>query len=148
MTWVLSTCFQSYSSACPSWFVHKVVWGWPFPRLQSETKRSRAVLFVGCFARSYTSATVDEIADFGESVGLDFVHFSEHNTVSTSTFLVDAQPRHPNVLMLPGVEWTSYSGHAGPLLGLLPVSVIRFTPTRACVIPTSTAALLRHCSRK
>jgi hypothetical protein len=61
------------------------------------------------------SATVDEIAGLAASVGLDFVHFSDHNTVSASTFLVDAQSRHPKTLLLPGVEWTTYSGHAGAI---------------------------------
>ncbi len=42
--------------------------------------------------------------------------FSRHaDTVSTATFLVDAQTRHPSTLLLPGVEWTSYSGHAGAI---------------------------------
>lgn len=64
---------------------------------------------------AFASATLDEIADFSRSVGLDFVHISDHNTVSAATFMADAQARHPDVLLLPGVEFTTYSGHAGAL---------------------------------
>jgi hypothetical protein len=65
---------------------------------------------------AFANATVDEIASFAASQGLSFVHFSEHNTVSSSTFLNDAQTRHPNILLLPGVEYTTYYGHAGAIL--------------------------------
>ena len=56
--------------------------------------------------------TIDAIADFARSRGLDFVELSDHNTVSQLDFLGDAQPRHPDVLLLPGVEFTTYRGHA------------------------------------
>jgi len=56
--------------------------------------------------------TIDAIADFAHSRGLDFVELSDHNTVSQLDFLVDAQARHPDVLLLPGVEFTTYGGHA------------------------------------
>lgn len=59
------------------------------------------------------SPTIDEIATFADSVGLDFVVFSDHNTISQNEFLVDAQGRFPDLLLLPGIEFTSYSGHAG-----------------------------------
>lgn len=65
---------------------------------------------------AFVSATLDEIATFGESQGLNFVHISDHNAVSASTFMVDAQGRHPRLLLLPGVEWTTYYGHGGAIL--------------------------------
>jgi hypothetical protein len=64
---------------------------------------------------AYTSATLDEIASFAHGRGLDFVHISDHNTVSAASFMVDAQRRHPDTLILPGMEWTSYAGHAGAI---------------------------------
>lgn len=64
---------------------------------------------------AFANATHDEIASFAAAHGLDFVHFSEHNTVSTATFLVDAQTRHNATLLLPGVEFTTYMGHAGAM---------------------------------
>jgi hypothetical protein len=64
---------------------------------------------------AFASATLDEIAAFSASAGLDFVHISDHNTVAAATFIGDAQSRHADVLILPGVEFTTYSGHAGAL---------------------------------
>lgn len=58
------------------------------------------------------SATLDEIADLAASRGLDFVVITDHNTVSHLDLLVDAQARHPDVLLIPGTEFTTYAGHA------------------------------------
>lgn len=55
---------------------------------------------------------LDEIADFARSRGLDFVEISDHNTVSQLELFGDAQARHPDLLFLPGVEFTTYQGHA------------------------------------
>lgn len=59
--------------------------------------------------------TIDEVAAFAESVGLDFVFLSDHNTVSQADFLVDAQARWPELLLLPAIEFTTYDGHANAL---------------------------------
>lgn len=56
--------------------------------------------------------TIDEVAAFARSRGLDFVELSEHNTDAHVTLLADAQARHPEVLLIPGVEFTTYAGHA------------------------------------
>jgi MYXO-CTERM domain-containing protein len=58
---------------------------------------------------------LDEVARYARGVGLDFVVLSDHNTTSTLDFLVDAQGRHPELLLVPGVEYTTYSGHANAL---------------------------------
>ncbi|MEZ4239054.1 MAG: CehA/McbA family metallohydrolase [Myxococcota bacterium] len=58
------------------------------------------------------SATLDEIADLAAARGLDFVFVTDHNTVSHLDWLADAQSRHPDVLLLPGTEFTTYAGHA------------------------------------
>ena len=55
---------------------------------------------------------LDEIAEFARSRGLDFVEISDHNTTSQLDFFVDAQARHPDLLFVPGVEFTTYDGHA------------------------------------
>ena len=56
--------------------------------------------------------TMREALEFADSVGLDFVMLSEHNTNSGLTLYGDLQPDFPTLLMIPGFEWTSYSGHA------------------------------------
>ena len=54
---------------------------------------------------------LDEIADFARAKGLDFVVLTEHNTDSHVDKLSPAQARHPDVLLVPGVEFTTYGGH-------------------------------------
>ncbi len=56
--------------------------------------------------------SLDTVATFAASRGLDFVEFSEHNTNAHVGLLDAAQARHPNVLLVPGVEFTTYKGHA------------------------------------
>jgi hypothetical protein len=58
------------------------------------------------------SPTMDEVATFARGRGLDFVEYSEHNTVSQLDFFAAVQARHPDLLLLPGVEFTTYAGHA------------------------------------
>ncbi len=61
------------------------------------------------------AATLDEIADLARAEGLDFVVITDHNVVSQDDFLVAAQARHPDVLFVPGIEVTTYQGHAGAI---------------------------------
>lgn len=65
---------------------------------------------------------LDEIARFARSRGLDFVAISDHNTVSQLDFIDAAQARHPDLLFVPSVEFTTYSGHANGLGATRPVS--------------------------
>ncbi len=58
---------------------------------------------------------LDDIARYARGRGLDFVHLSDHNTTSTLDFLGDVQGRHPELLLVPGVEYTTYSGHANAI---------------------------------
>lgn len=55
---------------------------------------------------------LDEIAARAEASGLDFVVISDHNTHTGQDFFADVQARHPEVLLVPGVEFTTYAGHA------------------------------------
>jgi hypothetical protein len=55
--------------------------------------------------------SLDEVATFAKARGLDFVALSDHNTSSHYDFIVDAQARHPAVLLVPSVEFTTYQGH-------------------------------------
>ncbi len=56
--------------------------------------------------------SLDEIATFAEMRGLDFVMISDHNTVSQLELYADVQARHPALLLVPGIEVTTYQGHA------------------------------------
>lgn len=61
------------------------------------------------------SASLDDIAAIARERGLDFVVITDHNTVSHLDHLVAAQARNPDVLFLPGMEFTTYDGHANAL---------------------------------
>lgn len=58
--------------------------------------------------------TIDELIRFAEDRGLDFLLMSEHNTVSQLSWYADAQ-RETGVLLLPGMEFTTYAGHANTI---------------------------------
>jgi len=55
---------------------------------------------------------LDTIATFAEGRGLDFAHISDHNIHTALDYMVDAQAKHPKFLFVPGVEYTTYWGHA------------------------------------
>ncbi len=56
--------------------------------------------------------SLDQISTFARGRGLDFVELSDHNTVAQLDFIADAQSRSPELLFIPGVEFTTYAGHA------------------------------------
>lgn len=55
---------------------------------------------------------LDEVATLALASGLDFVVVTDHNTHTGQDFFADVQARHPEVLLVPGVEMTTYAGHA------------------------------------
>lgn len=57
-------------------------------------------------------ATLDEIARLALARGLDFVVVTDHDTTTGTDFLSDAQARWPELLFVPGCEYTTYHGHA------------------------------------
>lgn len=59
--------------------------------------------------------TLDEAATFAVSRGLDFIALTEHNVVSHVDLITEVQSRHPTLLIIPGIEITTYDGHANAL---------------------------------
>ena len=58
------------------------------------------------------SPPLDTILRFAGQHGLDFVHIADHNVDTQLDFYAAAQAAHTGVLLLPGVEFTTYTGHA------------------------------------
>ncbi len=56
--------------------------------------------------------SLDAVATFARERGMDFVALSDHNTSSHLDFIGDVQARHPEVLLVPSVEFTTVRGHA------------------------------------
>lgn len=84
----------------------------PAPALEEAARWYAGDLHVHSRESGDARPPLDEIADFARSRGLDFVELSDHNTTSQLDFIVDAQSRHDDLLLLPGVEYTTYDGHA------------------------------------
>ena len=61
------------------------------------------------------SPSISNTLEFAQEAGLDFIMLSEHNTNSGLTFYGSVQPDFPKLLIVPGVEWTTYSGHANAI---------------------------------
>jgi PHP domain len=58
--------------------------------------------------------TVQELARFAVSLGLDFIAITDHNTVSHHAELPAAAAAH-QIILVPGQEVTTVAGHAGAL---------------------------------
>jgi hypothetical protein len=84
----------------------------PSPALSAGPRWYAGDLHVHSHDSGDASPSLDEIAAFARGRGLDFVEISDHNTVSQLDFFVDAQARHPDLLFVPGIEFTTYAGHA------------------------------------
>jgi hypothetical protein len=56
--------------------------------------------------------TLDEIAELATSRGLRFVEISDHTPTTALDFFADVRSRYPSILFIPGVEFTTYAGHA------------------------------------
>ncbi len=59
--------------------------------------------------------TLDEIGTFARSRGLDFVEISDHNVNTQDDYIADAQSRFADLLFIPGIEYTTYKGHANAI---------------------------------
>jgi hypothetical protein len=59
--------------------------------------------------------SLDAIVAFARTRGLDFVEISDHNVVTQTDFFAAAHERAPDFLLLPGIEYTTYAGHANAI---------------------------------
>jgi len=62
-----------------------------------------------------------EIAAFARGRGLDFVVVTDHNTTAQVDRIGAAQPGIDDVLLVPGMEFTTYAGHMNAFGATLPV---------------------------
>jgi len=75
------------------------------------TSKSRRLLKGDLHAHTLASDgvhTVAELAMKAQRHGLDFLAITDHNQFSLS----DSFPQVPGLILIPGVEWTHYRGHA------------------------------------
>lgn len=84
----------------------------PSPPLQEALRWYAGDVHVHSRESGDARPPLDEIGTFASEQGLDFVVVSDHNVHTALDFLGDVQPRHPALLFVPGVEFTTYDGHA------------------------------------
>jgi hypothetical protein len=82
------------------------------PALKTEKRWYAGDFHVHSRESGDAQATFDEIITLSQSLGLDFVMLSDHNTNSQLEFYADIREKQPDFLLLPGVEYTTYWGHA------------------------------------
>ncbi len=59
--------------------------------------------------------TLAENIALAKSRGLDFIEISDHNTITQLDFFDDEQDKEPSFLLVPGIEFTTYKGHANAI---------------------------------
>ncbi len=84
----------------------------PAAALRTEARWYAGDFHVHSAESGDAAATFDEIVALAKSRGLDFVELSDHNTTSQLDFVTDVQSHAGSLLILPGVEFTTYAGHA------------------------------------
>lgn len=87
----------------------------PVPALKKEARWYAGDFHVHSRESGDARPSIDTVAEFARSRGLDFIELSEHNTTSHLDFILDAQERFPELLILPGIEFTTYAGHANAI---------------------------------
>lgn len=79
--------------------------------LSTERRWYKGDFHVHSIQSGDASATFEQIISLARSRGLDFVNFSDHNTVSQHALLAAIQPMYADFLFLRGAEITTYGGH-------------------------------------
>jgi MYXO-CTERM domain-containing protein len=83
----------------------------PSPR-KTETRYYAGDFHVHSRESTDAKPTLAENIALAKSRGLDFIEISDHNTVTQLEFYDADQQKEPSFLLLPGIEFTTYKGHA------------------------------------
>ena len=59
--------------------------------------------------------TLDENVALAKRQGLDFIEMSDHNTITQLDFFDGVQTKEAAFLLIPGIEFTTYKGHANAI---------------------------------
>lgn len=90
------------------------------PYVASAPLKSEARWYAGDFhvhSKESTDAKpeISAIIAYAKTQNLDFVELSDHNTVTQDDFINALQKGEPNLLLIPGIEFTTYRGHANAI---------------------------------
>ncbi len=87
----------------------------PGPALRTEARWYAGDFHVHSKESTDAKPSLDEIAAFARSRKLDFAEVSDHNTVTQLDYFADAQSKQSDFLFVPGIEFTTYAGHANAI---------------------------------
>jgi hypothetical protein len=95
----------------------------PVPRKPYQVaapRKTEVRYYAGDFhvhSRESTDAkpTLEANIALAKSQGLDFIEMSDHNTITQMDFFDDLQAQEPAFLLIPGIEFTTYMGHANAI---------------------------------
>ncbi|MBX3191617.1 MAG: PHP domain-containing protein [Labilithrix sp.] len=87
----------------------------PPPPRKTETRFYAGDFHVHDRESTDSDATIEEIVALAKQRGLDFVELSDHNTITQLDFFNEFHAREPGFLLLPGIEFTTYDGHANAI---------------------------------
>lgn len=85
------------------------------PARKKETRYWAGDFHVHSRESTDANATIEENIALAKSRGLDFIMLSDHNTVTQLDFYGPIQDKEPDFLLLPGIEYTTYAGHASAI---------------------------------
>ncbi len=87
----------------------------PPPARKVETRYYAGDLHVHSRESTDASATLEENVVLAKSLGLDWIAVSDHNTITQLDFFNEVHEKHPDFLLLPAIEFTTYAGHANAI---------------------------------
>lgn len=85
------------------------------PALRRERRYYAGDLHAHSLESTDARPTLDEMAQLARHRGLDFLVVSDHNTITQLDFFGEVQKKYPDLLLVPGIEVTTYAGHAGAI---------------------------------
>lgn len=87
----------------------------PAAARKKETRYYAGDLHVHSRESTDAEPTIQDNIALAKQRGLDFIEESEHNTVTQLDFYGPIQDGEPDFLLLPGIEFTTYAGHANAI---------------------------------
>ena len=84
----------------------------PRPAIKTERRWYAGDFHVHSRESTDADKVLEEIPSYAKSHGLDFVMVSDHNTITQLDYYEMLAQKYPDVLLLPGMEFTTYQGHS------------------------------------
>lgn len=87
----------------------------PPPPRKVGTRYYAGDLHVHSIESTDADATLEQNIALAKERGLEWIEISDHNTITQLDFFNAQHERHPDFLLLPGIEVTTYTGHANAI---------------------------------